>query len=157
MPIAWLLWIALTLALAIALWPWIMQLMAKHVIPFVRRRLGAQVADRLASLVGWIDDRVCLTRQQVMDGWRALTENGLGIVTTYSQLTPASVRAVSELSVTDQATETHEEVIPWEKLNGDLRRQIGRSKSREAALDVRKAIEERTREAVEKHKLSLEL
>lgn len=145
--------IAATLGVAIALWPWIVHLLSQHVIPFARRVLGESVGNQLTEFVGWIDDRMCLARQQIVAGWRAFQQNIQGLDTTYAKTSPSSVRATTTLDV--GVEKSFEEEVAWEDLPRDVRRKL--SASQPANVNIREAVAKRARELAKKHGVELTL
>jgi hypothetical protein len=175
--------VLLPILITVVMWIYIIELFSKVIIPMIRKGLGNQVADAVATIVSWLDNPVSIVRGAVLDAWRQFKSGVLGIKTTWktkrgraietteviylldngetgnrtttSEGTPSRL-ATARLDNGEAEIQTTIRGVPREKLPPEIRAKMVRLGTDVAELDMMEALERRVKETAKKQEIILE-
>src|SRR5271165_5359968 len=73
-------------ALFVVLWPQIVHLFSTTIIPWVREVISDGVADSLATIICFADNRMVGTRSQIKSAYKTFKKTLLGCKSTYEKM-----------------------------------------------------------------------
>jgi hypothetical protein len=159
-PITITIWI-LTSILAVAYWPQIVDFFSTKLIPWVRDRISNNLADWIANFIIFADGKIVLVRRAVKQLWAAFKQHVLGSKMEVRKIDATTVACKTTTIIKDEngkfLQSTTEEVVDWDQLPEAIRSEINRQGKTEAAMDLKKAAEDRFRETAQKQGMEMEL
>jgi hypothetical protein len=154
--------ILIPLLFMIVIWPYIADLFARVVIPFIRKTLGNTIAEPVATLLTWVDRPASVARAKVMSGWRFFRANVLGIKTTYRKTSATTALEKTETWLLHPSKpglvnhQAEEREIAYEDLPQEIRNQMNRQNITSGVLDIKAVFEKQVQEQAQKEDLVLE-
>jgi len=154
--------IIITLLSTIVIWPYIVDLFARVVIPFIRKTLGDTIAEPVATLLTWVDRPASVARAKVTTGWRFFRATVLGIKTTYRKTSATTALEKTEtwlLHPSKPGIVNHhaeEREIAYEDLPQEIRDKMNRQGITGGELNLKEVVEKRVQEQAQKEGLVLE-
>jgi hypothetical protein len=173
----------ISIFITVVMWIYIIELFSKVIIPMIRKGLGNQVADAVATIISWLDNPVSIVRGAVLDAWQQFKSGVLGIRTTWKMDRARAVETTEVIYLLDKGeagtrTMTSEGMpsisasarldngeaeiqttirrVPREKLPPEIRAKMMRLGTDVAELDMMEALERRVKETAKKQEIVLE-
>jgi len=131
-------------AATVALWPWIVSFFAATVIPSLRNKASARVADSVAELITWLDTGASPVRSTVRQCIRAFQETVLGIKTEYTKTSAETATRKTETLIRMEdgkiAKTTVTDEVSYADLPEEIRLEMMRQNKAKAEMDVKAAV-----------------
>ncbi|OJW06140.1 MAG: hypothetical protein BGO49_10285 [Planctomycetales bacterium 71-10] len=84
---------------SLALWHYIADVMAEHVIPWIRHNVSDAVGEQIFGLFNWLDGKVSLIRSAVKRAFEVFRTRVLGFKTRYERETATRYKRVATVRV----------------------------------------------------------
>jgi hypothetical protein len=145
-----------------AVWPYITDIFARKIIPFVRRKLGDYLADLLSSMIVWIDEPMAYLREKLVAAWRFFKQSVIKIVRKFRKKSATKVLETTEVWLRSQRPGAgipmcEERELDWAELPPEIRAEMIRRGSETATIDIGKTVEDRVEERAREQKIELTL
>lgn len=153
-PITMMVIVLVAAAVAVAAWPWLCDYFQCQLIPYLRDRFSADLANSVADLIVFLDGKATPTRALFAKGWRALTRSVLGLKTTYKKTSAAEAVATTEQYLHNDGRVVrvvHEEQLSWADIPSEIRSQMIKQQADAGTLDQLQVVEEQARKVAEEH------
>ena len=153
-------YVLISMLIAMLMWTYIVELFRKVIIPALRKGLGNQVADAVATIFSWLDDPASIGRGAMLDAWRLFKLRVLGIKTTWKVERDTAVETTATKYLLPETG--HEDEIkamrrvPREQLPREIRAETIRMGTDVAELDMMEALKQRVKETAKKQEILLE-
>ena len=153
--------IAATISAAIMFWPHIADFFATKVIPWARRNLSEETADKIASLFSWLDNKVCFIRVQLTELWQVFARVFLGGEIKVKKLsaTEALETRTSYLRKDDETVvrSVEERKVSWDQIPPKIKAAMIKHNRQKASMDIKEAVREKAKEQAQKEGMEMVL
>ncbi len=142
-------------------WPWILDFFSTKIIPWVREHLSTSLADVLAEICCFIDNKAVGIRRNIKSLWKYLRENLLGCETAYTKISSNTAIGKTTTLVRNEDNKlmrtTVTEELNWDDLPEKIRSEMNRQSNATAELDQKKVIETKFKETAQERGMPLEM
>jgi|GEM_PF-6778314 len=136
--------IVVAMGTIVAFWAQIVDLFSQRIIPWVRVNISPVVAEAIADVISFADEKIVPARKTLKASWKIFRETVLGTQTTYTRVGPDRIRAHTAVVTRNlngqNAISEMEEIVDWSNLPESIRSEMIRQNNNAARFDVHKAV-----------------
>jgi len=137
------------LVLAVAMWPYLADFIARHVLSVIETRVSRTVAMILRNILSFIEEPVIALRRVVKDGFSFVKQRVLGLFFGFSKTGANKVNLTTTTYVQVDADRvaqvTSEQEVTRDKIPAEMRQAFASGQT-EATLDAKLAMEEKVKQ-----------
>lgn len=152
---------ALLLGATVYFWSHIADLFQKRIIPWFRARLGDSVADGIATVISWVDNKATMTQRLLRDAWQAINRHWLaGETEIHKEAADRAVITKTNYMLKPEGgvvRTTTEETVAWHDLPDNVRDAMLRQNTTQAKVDDKEAFRTLVEQRAAEEGLTLEL
>ena len=142
-------WIILIALAVVVFWPQIIEFIQEVILPWVRTNCAPDTIAAIESLVVWLDNRITLFRNAVINAWRSFTQTLYGARTEF--IKTSSVTATEKRTVVFDRNgimvmKTIEREIRYDELPPEIRSEMIRRSVNSAVINDKDVIRARVKE-----------
>lgn len=133
-------------AAAVIFWPHIADFFSTVLIPWTRTNLSNELADGIADLFCWLDDRVCFVRTKVKEMWATFRRVFLGGEVRVRKLSATEALETQTAYLQNEdgtvTRRVQERTVGWETLPPKIKQAMIHQNVNEAKMDLKETVHE---------------